>query len=100
MGLFYVRCKWEKLVCMGTLMHHTTPSRSSHNALQTPSISMYIYHTYVHCTHTHATYRQYACDLKTRVDLDTFIVQLFRISRFRVVVVNIDTAVCIDLARS
>ena len=40
-----------------------------------------------------AVYTKYACDLKTRADLDTFIVHLFRIPRFRVVllfVVNID----------
>ena len=48
---------------------------------------------YVHCTGTCAAYGQYACDLKTRADLDTFIVQLFIIPWFRVVllfVVNID----------
>ena len=40
-----------------------------------------MYHTYVHCTHMHAGYGQYARDLKTRADLDT-IDQLFRIPQF------------------
>ena len=53
-------------------------------------IYVYIYRTYVHCTRSCAAYGQYAHDLKTRAYLDTFIIQLFRISRFRVVVVNID----------
>ena len=39
----------------------------------------YIDCMYVHCMHTRAAYRQYGCDLKTHADLDTFIVQLFRI---------------------
>ena len=48
---------------------------------------------YLHCMCVCATYGQHACDLRTRTDLDTFIVQLFRIPRFRVVllfVMNID----------
>ena len=50
---------------------------------------VYMYRMYVHCTHTHAVCGQYAHDLKTLADLDTFII----FSRFRVVllfVVNID----------
>ena len=47
----------------------------------------------VHCKRTRTAYGQYARDLGTRVDIDTFMVQLFRIPQFRVVllfVVNID----------
>ena len=47
----------------------------------------------VHCKRTRTAYGQYAHDLGTRVDIDTFMVQLFRIPQFRVVllfVVNID----------
>ena len=56
---------------------------------------MYIYISYVRPLHAyaHPAYGQYARDLTTRADLDTFIVQLFRIPQFRVVllfVVNID----------
>ena len=31
-------CKWEKIVLWNTIMHPTTPSRSPHNALHSPSI--------------------------------------------------------------
>ena len=47
----------------------------------------------VHCKRIRTAYRQYAHDLGTRVDIDTFMIQLFRIPQFRVVllfVVNID----------
>ena len=45
---------------------------------------------YVHCTHTRTAYEQYARDVEMCADLDTFIIQLFRIPRVRFVVVNMD----------
>ena len=48
---------------------------------------IYIYILCVRCMCMRATCGQYTRDLKSRADLDTFI---FRIHRFRVVVVNID----------
>ena len=85
-------------------MHHTTSSRSPHNALHSPSFYCIVkcdvqVRTITRVTSItsnespgriscnkkkRAAYGQYARDLKARADLDTFIVQLFGLELFSI----------------